>query len=110
MVTMNAPARVLTIDAKLHGETDVALPFTTEAEIVAAWNWLLAGSRLSGFSYRPQSEGVNTARMMVDLYLTRPALELPPLDAAHIETLLGSLYGADLNFQIRPVVNPIAAV
>lgn len=106
---MNAPTRVLTIDAKLNNETNVALPFTTEAEIVAAWNWLLASDRLSGFSYRPDSEGVDTARMVVKLYLTRPALELPPLDAAHIETLLGSLYGADLNFRIRPVVNPIAA-
>lgn len=103
---MNASARVLTIDAKLNNETNVALPFTTEAEIVAAWNWLLASDRLSGFSYRPGSEGVNPARMVINLYLTRQALELPPLDAAHIETLLGSLYGADLNFRIRPVINP----
>lgn len=105
---MNAPARVLTIDAKLSNEANVALPFTTEAEIVAAWNWLLAGNRLSGFSYRPDSEGVDTARMVVKLYLTRPALELPPLDAAHIEALLGSLYGADLNFAIRTLISPAA--
>lgn len=106
---MNAPARVLTIDAKLTHESDIALPFTTEAEVVAAWNWLVASDRLSGFSYRPDSEGVNTARMMVNLYLTTPALSLPPLDAAHIEALLGSLFGADLDFRIRPVIDSAAA-
>lgn len=99
--------KVLTLDAKSRKEASVALPFTTDDEIVSAWKWLVGDGRLMDFSYRPASEGEDPWRSRVESYLTAPAGQRPGLDAATVKAMLGSLFGADLFFNIRDVIEPL---
>lgn len=105
MRPMTNTRKVLTLDAKSVKEAIVALPFTTDAEIVAAWKWLVGDGRLRDFSYRPSSEGEDPWRSRVESYLAAPAGQRPGLDAATVKAMLGSLFGADLYFNIRDVIS-----
>lgn len=107
MRPMTKTQKVLTLDPKSRRETCVALPFTTDDEIVAAWKWLVGDGRLMDFSYRPASEGEDPWRSRVESYLAAPAGQRHGLDAATVKAMLGSLFGADLYFNIRDVIDPL---
>ncbi|WP_155853030.1 hypothetical protein [Arthrobacter sp. H14] len=103
--------KILTVDARSTNQTDIALPFETDEEVVAAWGWLLSNKYLDNFSYRPRAEGVDLGRAFTEAQLVSHqnsnGSPLPPVDARHVRAIIGHLYQDDLHHSVREVINPM---
>lgn len=95
--------KIININRRATNEIDVALPFETDAHVLAAWDYIIANRRVEDFSYRPDSEGEDQDRAYIDQYLQRHRSGTPQArpDADHIRRLIPKIWQAEMNFDIR---------
>jgi len=102
--------KILNINRRSVGQVEVALPFETDVQVRRAWEYLVAGRHLGDFSYRPVSEGEDVDRAFIASYLRcRNAGEcMEPPEADQIRQMIPKIWGAELNFDIRELIDPAA--
>ena len=100
--------QILAITRRGTNETDVALPYTSDDDALAAWNWLKDNGRLLDVHDRP-GEKVSAVRKLMFRYLkdTATVPPLPDLDGQMARLFIDSLYGAELNSRIHTLVEPL---
>lgn len=98
--------KIININRRSAGQTEVALPFETDQQVLAAWEYLVAGRHLADFSYRPSSEGEDKDRAYIESYLLArrrgECVESP--DADQLRQMIPKIWGAELNFDIRELL------
>ena len=100
--------QILAITRRGSNETDVALPYTSDEDALAAWNWLKDSGRLRDVHDR-QGEKVSACRKLMFRYLKDTATEppLPDLDGPMARLFIDSVYGAELNSRIHTLIEPL---
>jgi hypothetical protein len=99
--------KILNVNARQTNQTDIALPFDTDEQVVAAWDHIFVGNRrMLDFSYRPAAEGEDVDRAFIDAFLNslRTDNPMPSPDAATIRRLIRKMWGAELNYDIRELI------
>lgn len=99
--------RILNINARQTNQTDIALPFETDEQVIAAWNHIFVENRrMLDFSYRPAAEGENVDRAFIAAFLhsQHSGTAMPTPDTATIRRLISKLWGADLSYDIRELL------
>jgi hypothetical protein len=99
--------KIININRRSVGQTEVALPFETDRQVRAAWEYLVAGLHLADFSYRPESEGEDQERANIASYLLSrhrgDCVESPEAD--QIRRMIPKIWGAELDFDVRELLN-----
>jgi len=54
--------KILNINRRATNEIDVALPFDSDAQVLAAWDYIMANRRADSFRYDPEVEGEDPDR------------------------------------------------
>lgn len=97
--------KILCINATEVGKTSFALPFDTDEQVVEAWGDVVS-HRLLSFSYRPDSEGRDATRSLIDQYLAvfaRDGKVIEPLPDT-VRRFFTKIYQAELNHDIRELI------
>ena len=100
--------KILNINRRSVGQVEIALPFETDEQVIAAWNYIFVDNhRMLDFSYRPDSEGINEDRAFIEGFLEgqRGGNAMPVPAADKVRSLISKLWGADLSCDIRELVN-----
>ena len=99
--------KILNVNRRSVGQVEIALPFETDEQVIAAWNYIfVANRRMLDFSYRPGSEGEDEDRAFIDAFLSsqRSDSPVPSPGAATIRRLIPKIWGAELNYDIRELL------
>lgn len=99
--------KILNINARQTNQTDIALPFETDEQVIAAWNHIFVENRrMLDFSYRPGAEGEDVDRAFIEAFLNSQHSGTPMStpEAATIRRLIPKLWGADLSYDIRELL------
>lgn len=97
--------KILNIDRRYTNETAIALPFETDEQVVAAWRHVVT-NRLLNFSYRPETEGHDHVRSLIERYLktfAHDGVVVEPLPNT-VRRFFTKIYGAELSFDICELV------
>lgn len=98
--------KIININRRSVGQTEIALPFETDHQVQAAWEYLVAGRHLADFSYRPESEGEDQDRAGIASYLlarhSGECVKSP--EAERLRQMIPKIWGAELNFDIRELI------
>lgn len=102
--------KILNINRRATNEIDVALPYETDAQVTAAWAYLVEHGTFFDFSYRPTSEGEDGDRAYIYAYLKflRSGEPLPAPTAEQIRRLIPKIWQAEMSYDIRELIGVTA--
>lgn len=97
--------QILAITSANRDGQNPALPFTTDEDTLAAWNWLKDSGLLLDVHDRP-GEKVSAIRKMMFRYLkdTATVPPLPELDGQMARLFIESIYGGELNRRVHTMI------
>lgn len=103
--------KILNINRRATNEIDVALPFETDSDVLAAWDHVITNRRADSFSYRPNSEGEDPDRAWMGQYLSnyRTGTPQPAPSPDQVRRAVPKIWGAEMNYDIRELVYPARA-
>ena len=61
--------KILNINRRATNEIDVALPFDSDAQVLAVWDYIMANRRADSFRCDPEVEGEDPDRAWMGQYL-----------------------------------------
>lgn len=90
----------------LHHDVKVALPFETDAQVLAAWVYIMAHGRADSFRYDPEVEGEDTDRAWMHQYLMNrwAGTPQPAFGADQIRRAIPRTWGAEMSYDIRELL------
>lgn len=101
------PMKILNINARQTNQTDIALPFETDRNVLRAFEYLVSRRHLTEFRYDPEVDGEDADRALIADYLRRRAagecMDGGP-EADEIRRFIPKLWGAELNYDIRELL------
>lgn len=99
--------RILNVNRRATNEIDVALPFETDVQVLAAWYYIIGEDRAADFRYDPEVEGEDPARAWMGQYLRnhRAGTPQPVPDADQVRRAIPKIWGAEMNYDIRELVS-----
>jgi hypothetical protein len=99
--------KILNINRRATNEIDIALPFETDDQVVAAWGYIVANRRADSFDYRPMSEGEDGDRAYLYAYFKylRAGEPLPAPTADQIRRFLPKIWQAEMNYDLRELLD-----
>lgn len=100
--------KILNINRRATNEINVALPFETDAHVLAAWDHIITNRRADSFSYRPHSEGEDPDRAFMDEYLRnhRSGTPQPAPSPSQVRRTVPKIWQEEMNYDIRSLVSP----
>lgn len=100
------PMKILNINRRATNEIDVALPFETDAQVLAAWAYLMESRRADSFRYDPEVEGEDADRAWMELFLTNHHAGIPQTEpeADQVRRAIPKIWGAEMNYDIRELI------
>lgn len=100
--------KILNINRRYTTDINVALPFETDAQVLAAWDYIMANGRADSFRYDPEVEGEDPDRAWMDQYMDsyRANPTLRTLDANQVRRAIRKIWGAEMNYDIRELLSP----
>ena len=98
--------KILNINSRATNEIDVALPFETDPQVVAAWDYIIANRRADSFDYRPASEGEDPDRAYMDQYQRshRSSNPQPAPSPDQVRRIIPKIWQSEMNHDIRELV------
>ncbi|QOD05944.1 hypothetical protein [Pseudarthrobacter sp. BIM B-2242] len=98
--------KILNINRRATNEIDVALPFDSDAQVLAAWDYLMANRRADSFRYDPEVEGEDPDRAWMGQYLQnhRSGIPQPVPDADQVRRAIPKIWGAEMNYDVRELL------
>ncbi|QOT19716.1 hypothetical protein [Paenarthrobacter sp. YJN-5] len=98
--------KILNINCRYTTDTNVALPFDTDAQVLAAWDYIMANGRADSFRYDPEVEGEDPDRAWMDQFLTNrwAGNPQPAFDADQVRRTIPKIWGAEMNYDIRELL------
>jgi hypothetical protein len=98
--------RILNINSRYTTDIDIALPFETDAQVLAAWRYIAENRRADSFRYDPEVDGEDPDRAWMGQYLNnhRAGTEQPVPDAGQVRRAISKVWGAEMNFDIRELL------
>lgn len=95
--------KILNINRRATNEIDVALPFDSDTQVVAAWDYIITSGRASDFRYDPEVEGEDPDRAWMGQYLRnhRAGIPQPAPEADQVRRAIPKIWGAEMNYDIR---------
>jgi hypothetical protein len=98
--------KILNINRRSVNQVEIALPFETDVQVSAAWEYLVCQRHLLDFSYRPESDGEDADRAFIADYLRRRQSGecMEPPEADQIRQAIPKIWGAELNFDVRELL------
>lgn len=101
---------VLAITRKTRNGQNIALPYTTDDDALAAWKWLKDNGHLLEVGDRI-GENPKPVRQLMMRYLkdTPTVPPLPEMDGEMARLFISHLYGAELSSLVHTLIEPPAA-
>ena len=101
------PMKILNINRRATNEIDVALPFETDAQVLNAWDYLIANRRADDFRYDPEVDEEDADRAWMGQYMANHrAGTVQPVPAAdQVRRSIAKLWGAEMNYDIRELLD-----
>jgi hypothetical protein len=98
--------RILNVNSRYTTDIDIALPFETDVQVVAAWYYIVENRRADSFRYDPEVDGEDADRAWMDQYLTnhRSGTEQPVPDPDQIRRSIDKIWGAEMNYDVRELL------
>ena len=98
--------RILNINSRYTDEINVAVPFETDAQVLAAWDYITANSRADSFRYDPEVEGEDPDRAWMGQYLMNcwAGTPQPAFDADQVRRAIDKVWGAELDYDVRELI------
>lgn len=99
--------KILNINCRATNEIDVALPFDSDAQVLAAWDYLMASRRADSFRYDPEVEGEDADRAWMGQYLSnyRSGIAQAVPEADQVRRAIPKIWGAEMNYDIRELLD-----
>lgn len=100
--------KILNINCRYTTDVNVALPFETDAQVLAAWDYIMANGRADSFRYDPEVEGEDPDRAWMDQYMDsyRSGAVKHAFDADQVRRAIRKIWGAEMNYDIRELLSP----
>jgi hypothetical protein len=94
--------KIPNINRRATNEIDVAVPFESDAQVLAAWYYIMDNRRADDFRYDPDVEGQDPDRAWMDQYLHnhRAGTPHPVADADQVRRTTGA--SSPEGAQIKP--------
>lgn len=98
--------RILNINSRYTTDTDIALPFETDVQVVASWLYLVENRRTDSFRYDPEVDGEDADRAWMGRYLDnhRAGIDQPVPDAAQVRRAIDKIWGAEMHCDVRELI------
>lgn len=98
--------KILNINRRARNEIDVALPFESDAQVLAAWYYIMENRRADDFRYDPEVDGEDADRAWMDQFLRNHRAGTPQSvpDANQVRRAISKLWGAEMNYDIRKLI------
>lgn len=98
--------KIININRRQVNQVEVALPFETDEQVIAAWSYLVKNRSFFDFDYRPDSEGEDDDRAFIDVYLEclHNGYPITEPGAALIRRLIPKIWQAEMSYDIRELI------
>ncbi|MET1154196.1 hypothetical protein [Arthrobacter sp.] len=98
--------RILNINSRYTTDIDVALPFDTDAQMLASWDYIVTNRRADSFRYDPGVDGDDPDRAWMSQYLAnhRAGTDQPMPDPDQVRRSIAKLWGAEMNYDFRELI------
>ncbi|MBT2549742.1 hypothetical protein [Arthrobacter sp. ISL-65] len=95
--------KILNINRREVGQEEIALPFETDEQVSAAWDYLVENRSFFDFSYRPECDGEDGDRAYLYAYLKylRAGEPLPTPTADQIRRLIPKIWQSEMSYDFR---------
>lgn len=99
--------KILNLNRRYTNQISVAVPFDSDAQVLAAWDHIMANGWADSFRYDPEVEGYDPDRAWMHQYFMNRwnKTPQPAFDADQVRRVIPKIWGAEMNYDIRELLS-----